>query len=161
MSWHYIILFVCYFCTLPSICPYQQSGTTDVQMECTHLDEWQYVGIIFIIPLLHILGSLNSTLFNNSKTKNKVCMLQFNIKKYKHRHTNTHLNISPTKLCNKTLWSQDCVKAAEDEKLWASWPSTSAVVMPFCKAPGVAFPQHSPCRSDLPLGHRWHESMAL
>lgn len=58
--------------------------------------------------------------------------------------THTYLNISPTKLHSKTLWSQDCVKAAKGETSWAYSPFNMrnvAVLMLLCEDPKIAFPK--------------------
>lgn len=54
MSVHHNILLAYYFYTFPSVCPYQSSWGTDVQMELILLDERQQVDTTFIISLLRI-----------------------------------------------------------------------------------------------------------
>ena len=122
----------------------------------TPLDEWHFLG-----PSLTYSCISKPTLFNKRKTW--IHEKHMHVTPRYKKIISTHISkISPTKLQSKLLWSQACVKAAEDEKLWAQSPSVSGVVTLLCKDPpnGLRehFPSVPPAALSWPPGYVWSES---
>ena len=151
MSLHHSIPFACISAQSPRC---QSSGRTSGWIEYSPGWVTSFMG-----PHLYIPASLKPTVFNKRKTWINEIQNMHVTPQYK-KSISTHISkISPTKLQSKVLWSHTSVKAAEDEKLWAQFPSVSGVVTLLCKDPpnGLRehFPSAPPAALSWPPGYVW------